>query len=516
MKKITLLLLLLSAFTINAQDPNILWQRTLGGSGSDRPWALIQTNDGGTLIGGESDSNISGEKNENSRGDLDYWILKLDSTGNIIWQKSFGGNNEDTLWTVLQTSDGGYMIGGYSDSDISGEKNENSQGDLDYWVLKLDSSGNIQWQNTIGGSGIDRLRSIIETDDGNYILGGESSSVISGDRTFPLMGSTDVWLVWLNSSGSIIYQNAFGSAFYQILGNITKTDDGGSILSSTIMTNTNGEDFALIKINNVGVTEWQKIIGGNGFDSFPQINQTQDGGYILAGASESDISGDKTENSQGSYDYWVLKLDENGNIVWQNTIGGLDPEQPYTIIQSTDGGYFVCGSSPSNISGDKTENSNGGSDFWVLKLNDVGIIEWQNTIGGEDIDGRPRAIQTNDGNYLIAGYSTSNMSGDKTEDSRGSSDFWILELSGTLGINENPLLKSVTIYPNPAKNTLQINTQDKSIDQINIYTITGSKVLQLETNTVSPTVDVSSLASGVYFVQLYSGKNVALKKFVKE
>ena len=447
---------------------------------------------------------------------MDYWILKLDTAGNILWQKTYGGNKEDILWSVLQTSDDGYIIGGYSNSDISGEKSENSQGDLDYWVLKLDSSGNIQWQNTIGGNGIDRLRSIVETDDGNYILGGSSSSEISGDRTVPKIGSTDVWLVWLNSSGSIIFQKAFGSGSYQTLTTLAKTDDGGSILSTTINTGSNQEDFGIIKLNNIGVIEWQKTIGGSMFDSFPQINQTSDGGYIVAGASESDISGDKTENSQGSYDYWVLKLDESGNIIWQNTIGGSEPEQPYTIIQSTEDGYFVCGSSPSNISGDKTEDSNGGSDFWVLKLNSVGIIEWQNTIGGEDIDGRPRAIQTGDGSFLIAGYSSSNISGDKTENSRGSSDFWIIKHAATLGLEENTFLTAITLYPNPTRNTLQLNTQDKSINQINIYTMTGSKVLQLDVDTVSPTVDVSSLASGVYYVQLYSGKNVALKKFVKE
>ncbi|HET8803892.1 MAG TPA: T9SS type A sorting domain-containing protein, partial [Aequorivita sp.] len=114
------------------------------------------------------------------------------------------------------------------------------------------------------------------------------------------------------------------------------------------------------------------------------------------------------------------------------------------------------------------------------------------------------------------GQSGSNISGDKTEDSRGVADFWIIKHAQTLGLEENPFSEAITLYPNPAKNTLQLNTQDKTIDQVNIYTMTGSKVLQLEIEAVSPTVDVSSLASGVYYVQLYSGKDVALKKFVKE
>jgi hypothetical protein len=516
MKKIILFAIFLFTLSLYAQDPNILWQRTIGGSEDDTPFSLIQTNDGGTLIGGYSDSDISGDKTENSRGGKDYWIVKLDGSGNIQWQKTYGGNNDDTIWTVIETSDGGFMAGGFSDSDMSGDKTENSQGNLDFWVLKLDSAGNIQWQNTIGGNGIDRLRSIIETDDEYFILGGSSSSDISGDRTYPLIGSTDTWLVWLNSSGSIIYQKSFGFGTSLNLYKLAKTNDGGSILSATLQTTSDSDDFAIIKINNSGITEWQKFIGGSMFDSYPEISQTQDSGYILAGASDSNISGDKSENSQGSFDYWVVKLDENGNVIWQNTIGGSEEEQPYSIFQTADGGYFICGFSPSNISGDKTENSIGESDIWILKLNNVGIIEWQNTIGGSEIDGRPRAIQTTDGSFLIATGSSSNISGDKNENSRGNSDFWIIKHAAILGLEGNLFNNAITLYPNPTKNALQISTQDKTIDKINIYTITGSKILQLEVNTVSPTVDISSLAAGVYYVQLYSGKNVALKKFVKE
>src|SRR5690606_10997089 len=155
-------------------------------------------------------------------------------------------------------------------------------------------------------------------------------------------------------------------------------------------------------------------------------------------------------------------------------------------------------------------------DYWILKLNDAGIIEWQNTIGGSDEDRLTITNQNSDGTYIFGGTSKSNISGDKNEDSRGGKDFWIIKHASILNIEENPFATAITLYPNPTKNTLQLNTQNQTIDQVNIYTMTGSKVLQLEVDTVSPTVDVSSLASGVYFVQLYSGKNVALMKFVKE
>ena len=145
--------------------------------------SIIQTTDGGYLLGGYSYSNISGDKTENSNGYEDYWIVKVDSIGTIQWQKTIGGSLNDNLISIIQTSDGGYIIGGISSSNISGDKTENSNGDVDYWIVKIDSTGTIQWQNTIGGIALDYLGSIIQTNDSGYFLAGSSFSDISGDKT---------------------------------------------------------------------------------------------------------------------------------------------------------------------------------------------------------------------------------------------------------------------------------------------------------------------------------------------
>jgi len=228
----------------------------------------------------------------------------------IEWQKSFGGDSVDILNSIQQTSDGGYILGGNSNSLISGDHTEPSHGLGDYWVLKLDATGNIQWQNTIGGDFDDDLRYIQQTTDGGYILGGFSESSISGDKTENSQGNFDYWVIKLYPSGNI---------------------------------------------------QWQNTIGGNDVDWLQSIQQTIDGGYILGGWSVSDISGDKTENNHDSTlthpDYWVVKLDAMGNIQWQNTIGGNSMDQLTSIQQTSDGGYILCGLSYSNISGDKTENS---------------------------------------------------------------------------------------------------------------------------------------------------------------
>ena len=516
---IILLALFLSINFIYGQNRNIQWQKTIGGSGDDNLNSIIQTTDGGFLLGGFSDSNISGEKSEDSKGGKDYWIVKVDGTGGILWQKTYGGSNDDFLSSILQTSDGGFIIGGVSYSDVSGDKTENSQGDSDYWILKLDTSGNILWQNTIGGSEADLLASIVETNNGGYLVVGDSRSDISGDRSVVQNGNFgDIWVLRLNSSGTIDWQKAFYGAILHDVSGLAKTNDEGFIISSQIKITNSNEDYWILKIDASGNQIWDKVIEANNLDWVPKIKVSSDGGYILAGTSNSDASGDKTEDAiNGSFDYWVIKLDETGNIIWENTIGGDSSEGNVNAIsQCEDGGYLIQGYSDSNLSGDKTENSNGMSDFWFVKINNVGLIEWQNTIGGAATDIGGNAIQTSDGDFLTGGSSNSNISGDKSENSRGGFDYWIINHDSTLGLQENTFANAISIYPNPANNTLQLNTQDKTINQINIYALTGSKVVQLDVDTVSPTVDVSNLASGVYFIQLYSGKNVALKKFVKE
>ncbi len=204
-KRVVLLFLLFfQTFNLFAQE--IEWQNTIGGSDSDGLNSIIQTMDGGYLLGGSSWSDLSGDKTENSNGGLDYWIVKTDSLGIIEWQNTIGGNDYDNLVVVIQIDNEGYLIAGTSDSDISGDKTENSIGSSsqhDFWVVKTDLFGSIEWQNTIGGLGSDVLYSAIRTVDGGYLLGGQSDSDISGDKTENSLGGSDFWIVKIDSAGSI-------------------------------------------------------------------------------------------------------------------------------------------------------------------------------------------------------------------------------------------------------------------------------------------------------------------------
>ncbi len=214
---------------------------------------------GGYILGGYSSSNASGDKTENIVGMSfsDYWVLKIDSIGNIIWQNTIGGSYTDILSSVKQTSDGGYILAGYSNSEASGDKTENNINFEDYWIIKLDSAGSITWQNTLGGLGNDYVHSIQQTVEGGYILAGNSSSGSSPDKNEDNIGAQDYWIV---------------------------------------------------KLSSIGTIEWENTIGGVANDFLYEVDQTEDGGFILGGYSFSGVSGDKLELNMGSSDYWVIKL----------------------------------------------------------------------------------------------------------------------------------------------------------------------------------------------------------------
>jgi len=455
MRKLIILLLICTT-TAHAQE--IEWQNTIGGSGVEFLNYTQQTSDGGYILGGRSNSGVSGDKTEPSKGDYDYWVVKLDATGNIQWQNTIGGDDADWLQSVQQTTDNGYILGGWSKSNISADKTENSQGASDFWVVKLDSIGNIQWQNTIGGDSTDNLYSLQQTTDGGYILGGFSISSISGDKTEYSIGGSDYWVVKLDASGNIQWQNTIGGYENDNLYSLQQTTDGGYILGGRSMSNATGDktensqgldDYWVVKIDATGNIQWQNTIGGNSWDELESIEQTSDGGYILGGASYSYNSGDKTENSQGDFDYWVVKLDAKGNLQWQNTIGGDNWDKLKSIQQTSDGRYIFGGYSSSYISGDKTENSQGNYDYWVINIDSIGNILWQNTIGGLYAEALSSIKQTIDGGYIIGGQSVSPISGDKTEDSQGNNDYWVIKLTDKYNLIDGKM------YADVNNNTIQ-------------------------------------------------------------
>ncbi|WP_228458135.1 T9SS C-terminal target domain-containing protein [Chryseobacterium schmidteae] len=372
--KFTFSFFLASFSALNAQTaPSIQWQRSLGGSSYDLAKSIQQTSDGGYIIAGESDS-TNGDVTRN-HGTSDFWIVKLSALGIIEWQKSLGGSYGDIANSIQQTSDGGYIVAGES-SSINGDVTGN-HGNADYWIVKLDSSGNIQWQKSLGGSNRDAANSVKQTLDGGYIVAGESNST-NGDITGN-HGNSDYWIVKLDPSGILQWQKSLGGSLYDVANSIQQTSDGGYIVAGgsnsvdgDVTHNQGNEDFWIVKLNPSGVIQWERSLSGNLSDRAESIQETE-GGYIVTGGSNSQNSENPT--TFGISNYRVAKLDSNGIMHWQKHFGGSNNDYAYSTQQTPDGGYIVAGGAQS-VDGDVIGN-HGNNDFWIIKLNSSGNLEWQ-------------------------------------------------------------------------------------------------------------------------------------------
>lgn len=446
-----------SAFSF-AQAPQKIWDKTLGGSGYESTPTILSTPSGETFIIGWSDSNLSHEKSENSKGSSDIWVVKLNSNGVKIWDKTIGSASFDNTFSAIIDLNGNIIIAARSSGYISGDKTENSKGGIDYWVVKIDTNGQKLWDKTIGSNSDDYISSMCLTQDGGYILCGLSSGGIGGDKTESGYGGDfyayDIWIVKLSASGAKIWDKTIGTQFDENEPNISNNMDNSftivsssdSPISGNKTANSKGSsDFWIIKFNTNGQILWDKTIGGSNNDSSPMIVSTNDGGNIISGISSSSISYDKTENSKGSNDFWIVKMNANGQKIWDKTIGGSEAENNPKVLIKNDGSLIIVGESISPASGDKSEYSKGVWDYWIIKLNSDNQKDWDKTIGGNYFESFSSSghnipgviISNNDGSVIIAGESQSDISGDKSENNRGERDFWIVKL----GIENTSIIK---------------------------------------------------------------------------
>lgn len=427
--KIRLLFLLVGALLLvpvfGQFVPVIEWQKNYGGSTYDAVTSLAYTSDGGCVVAGSSNS-ADGDVT-NGHGSYDYWIVKADGSGTIEWQRSLGGSSYDIANSIAQTSDGGYIVAGYTEStdgDVT-----NNYGGSDYWVVKLNGSGMIEWERSLGGSGGEIARSIAQTSDGGYVVAGSSNSP-DGDVTGSI-GGGDFWIVKLDAAGIIEWDRSLGGSAVDAAYSIVQTSDGGYVTAGytvstngDVTTNHGSYDFWVVKLDANGILEWQRSLGGSSFERAQTIVQTTDGGYVVAGSTHS-MDGDVTYNYGGDADFWVVKLDGTGTVQWQSTFGGSALETAREVIQSNDGGYIVSGSSYS--ADGLVTNNNGSSDLWILKLDGAGNLEWQRTLGGSGIEAAASIVLASDGSYIVAGTAQSS-DGDGTNNF-GGQDFWVVKLT---------------------------------------------------------------------------------------
>ena len=449
MKKIFTRLFLLSlTFCYSSFLPaygqlEIIWDKSYGGRGGERLSNAISLSDGQVLLYGSSGSTISGNKTAPLRGNYDYWLMMMDEDGNKLWDRSYGGDDYDLLTSVVPMPDGGFLLGGYSRSEASGDKTEGRRGerefDTDMWVIKVDAAGNKVWDKTYGGNRDDYLYAATATDDGGFLLLGVSQSGISFEKTAAPRGSYDFWLVKIDTAGNKLWDKAYGgSGRDSDAHSLLKVGDhyllGGSSYSEVSGEKTapsrGDADYWLVMVDGEGEKLWDKTYGGSESDRFNTMIAVEGGGYLLGGSSVSDASGDKSENSRGATDLWVIRLDEEGNMLWDRTYGGDGGEGVSDIWKTPEGDFLLGAGSNSNVSGEKTEGSRGPyafNDFWLLKIEESGDKLWDKTIGGNQHDGMAAMVPVAEG-LLLAGSSSSEISGDRTAVHYGSDDFWVLNV----------------------------------------------------------------------------------------
>lgn len=439
---------LIFVMTVSSQEFITYNHRIYGGIGNDAVYDVITYDDDGqefTVIAGASspESNL----NQEYRGGFnDVLVAKLDESNNLVWSVNYGGTEQDVANAIVPTSDGGFLVAATTrsaDGDVSINAGPGFQ---DFWILKLDGLGQLEWEKSFGGIVEDIPLDMIATSDGNFIIGGTAQSG-SGDNT----------------------------------------------------TNQGGYDFWLLKIDSEGEVIWREIYGGNNTDHLESLIETSDGSIVCVGWSESTSGGDVSEN-YGFQDVWVVKTDEMGQLLWERNFGGSSWDRAYEIMETTDGDYFIFGMTESNDF-DVSQN-NGSSDFWLLKTDEEGELLWERTYGGSEYDeGYDFKILNTENDMILLGI-TRSSDGD-FDLNRGDFDGGVFQVDG-----EGEILQSLTtggtdedfafaLFPKSGNELVAVGTTKSGDDDLAGNELYGNRDNWIFTIGYSP-LSVNSLSDEEY------------------
>ncbi|MDP8205671.1 MAG: T9SS type A sorting domain-containing protein [Candidatus Electryonea clarkiae] len=416
-------------------------------------------------------------------GPSDIWLIKTDSNGQEEWNQTFGVGHNGGGYCSQQTNDGGFVITGWRSGDML--------------LIKTDATGNLEWDQTFGGQILDGGRSVQQTADNGYIIVGYTHSFGAG--------WCDMWLIKTDSTGNEEWNQTFGGTDWDFAYDGQQTYDGGYIIAgSTESFGVGGKDVWLIKTDQAGDEEWNRTFGGEGNEIGWSVQQTTDGGYIITGVTWS--------FGAGRSDLWLVKTDSNGTEEWNRTFGGSENDGGYSVQQTIDSGYIITGYTKSFGAVVR--------DLWLIKTDSIGIEEWNKTLGDDHavtgLDGQ----QTEDGGYIFSGM-IQLFGGD-------SSDVWLIRLAS----EEDDVVESTTnnpaeyvleeICPNPfnSTTTITVGVPTQSELNLNIFNITGQQITTLANERYAPgyhqfTFNADELPSGIYFIHAsVPGKMSEVRKVV--
>lgn len=423
----TVLILLCFSCSEDAMDPDndevltasdvskqVEWIKNYGGTGSETAQAIITTNDGGYAVLGYTNS-TDGDIPGKAMAVNDYWLIKLDADGNIQWNSTYGGSKDDRGQSVVQTRDGGFAVVGYAmSSDGDGSINE---GFHDNWILKLNSAGDLEWEKSFGFSGHDHSYDLLQTEDGGFFFVGFLDVVSSGGAGSTVKGNSltrhgvgEFWGTRIDAEGNLVWRRYFGGTNNDRAHSVVRANDGGFIMAgfsesgdSDISLAKGSYDFWVVKVDAKGELVWEKSFGGTGIEVAYDIARTNDGAYVITGhtfSNDTDIS-----DNHGESDAWLIKINDDGELLWEQTYGGAGFDTAQSVSLTADGGFLISGNSKSTDLA--TAMNAGENDIWVVKTDLHGALEWQAIFGGSEIDLAYDAIEDSNGRILVAGSSPS-------------------------------------------------------------------------------------------------------------
>jgi hypothetical protein len=521
---LSIIFILLSHLLHAQNPPQIEWHRNLGGSGTDIFTSIDTLTDGGFILTGRTSSNnadVSGNK-----GGTDVWVVKISSTGTLEWQRCYGGSNDEGGREIIRTNDGGYILIGSTNSsngDVSGLHGMDS----DIWVLKLSQNGSVQWQKCYGGTASDVGESILQTADGGFLFTGSVNSNdgdVFGHHSPNNRFDKDGWLVKINTTGIIEWQKCFGGTSDDWFNDLLLTNSGEFYAAgysqsvdgdlASIGTNRNA---LLVRFRSNGTINWIKRFGGSAFELFNSINQINANEFLLnmqTASTDGDVIG-----NHGDDDACIMRIDSLGTIKSLKCYGG-NGEEETASYPTWDGGFMIYGLTVSNNNGD-VSGYKGGSDLWLLKTTNTGSPEWQRCLGGTGDEFAHRLLQTRDKGFVVAGY-TNSTNGD-ISGNKGGTDAWIIKIAGPTvitNLGSSPTLRpvEVTIVPNPVTTTATVNyPKTTHSSTLKVFDNTGRLVIQLHLPAGSKTIQlpVNKLSYGNYHITWSDGiRSVSQKLFV--
>jgi len=438
---------------------DILWAKTFGGPSNDEGNSVQQTTDGGYIVAGTTRSFGAGNQ--------DIYLIKTTANGDTLWSKTFGGTNEDVGSSVQQTADGGFIIAGYTRSFGAGSE--------DVYLIKTTANGDTLWTKTFGGTDTDWGYSVQQTADGGYIIAGETYSFG--------VGNSNVFLIKTTSNGFTLWTKTFGGTNYDCGYSVQQTADGGYIVAGmTWSFGVGSSDVYLIKTNANGDILWTKTYGGTSDEYCYSVQQTSNGGYIVAGMSSS--------FGAGNWDIYIIRSNVNGDTLWTKTYGGGAWDYSYSVEQTADGGYIIAG--------DMLGSSAGSCNVYLIKTDSIGDSGC-NQGNPATITSNPATQQTSP--LAIITTPTTICTTPKTIIGSGGT---ITTLCTNLGISElSSDFQNINIYPNPVQDNLNVLMQpDTKATSIKIYNIYGAIVREVLINKNVTIISFSELTDGLYFYKI--------------